>query len=73
MSTDEPGVAEYSLRCGCGFTASGPDDEALYDMLVDHPCPNRDPTSWHESLFSAYGLAIALAFAVALMMVFMPS
>jgi hypothetical protein len=49
-----------NIKCGCGFSATGPDQETNRQAFATHACFDGDaqPTSWYHALFTFEGLVI---------------
>lgn len=49
-----------NVKCGCGFNASGPDQEANRRAFEGHTCFDRDtqPANWYSAVFSFPGAAV---------------
>lgn len=48
-----------NIKCGCGFSATGPDQEANKAALEEHKCYEvSGPTKWFHGLFSFEGAAV---------------
>lgn len=47
-----------TVKCGCGFAASGPDQEKLAEVMDSHSCYPDAPMPWYGWVFSFWGWAI---------------
>lgn len=47
-----------TVKCGCGFAASGPDSEKLAEMMDSHSCYPDVPAPWYVGVIDFWGWAI---------------
>lgn len=69
-------MSDPSVECGCGFSATGPDQDKLLDLLQAHVCPSEAreaaPKPWHESVFSFDTLMIVIVIMTGLAVILHP-
>lgn len=49
-----------NIKCGCGFNAIGPDQEANRRAFESHTCSDGDtwPATWYSAVFSLWGAVV---------------